>query len=640
MMNLDPKLKKRLYSFLIFPVLSLVTLITDDLTIRVISNIIIILWAGIFIFVRDRHIEDEEEIITTNTPVENPFARPTIKRDSETITDLDETVKIISKSSEVKTDIKEEKENSETVKLEATKPISTQSEERFFKKPKDFKQKYEELAISDYPNKLNNDNQFLFVMENVLEIIKNIYNCNSVVYFWIKKNGSQFWVGRSISDTQDAIITEKLNREDDILSKIITTQEPEVLTNIPSRAEKDNLRYYKTPQNIKSFVGVPMFFDKRLAGVLAIDSKEEFAFNIEHVYSLGRFSRLLAMLIWIFNEKTTDIQAEKRLNSLINVINSNLNFKDEIELATLLENSARNLIESDLVTFIYFNPIKKKFIALRVWNNLSLDYITEGTEIELNDTIVGKVVITRFPLKIDDVEEKPIKRYCKDEKIGYKGSFIAVPLAFEDEIYGVMCFEKEKKNFFTGGDVNILKNTLKFYGFILYSYSTKAILTDMLTVDPETRILNKNEFFNRIEQQIELGKELNIEGALLLIHIDEFQEEETLFEGNVLSKIIRSIVQLINADLPINAVFGRINQRDFGVYLINTNSNKAFSFAESLRSKIARNPINVMQTQKLITISVGVAISQSGKKINDVLKDAELAVKKAIEKGGNNTKVV
>jgi GGDEF domain-containing protein len=87
----------------------------------------------------------------------------------------------------------------------------------------------------------------------------------------------------------------------------------------------------------------------------------------------------------------------------------------------------------------------------------------------------------------------------------------------------------------------------------------------MLTVDPETRILNKIEFFNRVEQQIDLGKELKIEGALLLIHIDEFQEEETLFEGNILSRIIKAVVGLLKADIPQNAIFGRINNRDFGI---------------------------------------------------------------------------
>ncbi|HPN38152.1 MAG TPA: GAF domain-containing protein [Melioribacteraceae bacterium] len=633
-MNVDPKLKKRFYSFMVFPFFLVFTLVTDDMTIRFISIIIIVLCAGIFIFVRDRHIEEEERDVITPIQPENQFIRPTIKRDNETSTDLDETVKIISKlPGATKSEVSEE------VKLETAKQTTTIAEEKYFKKPKDLKQKYEKLAISDYPDKLDNDKQFLFVMEIVLEIIKNIYNSNSVIFFWYKQKSSVFSVGRFVSDTPDAIITDKLPKEDDILSKIVTNQEPEIITNIPSRAEKDNLRYYKTPQNIKSFIGVPLFYDKWLAGVLAIDSTDEFAFGIEHVFSLGRFSRLLSMLIWLFNEKSSDTQAEKRLNSLLNVINGNLNFKDESELATLLENSARNLVESDAVTFVYFNPHKKKFITQRVWNNLSLDYIEEGTEIELIDTIVGKVVQTKFPLKVDDVEEKPIKRYCNNEKIGYSGSFMAVPLAFEDEIYGVMCFENAKKKFFTGGDVNILKNTLRFYGFVLFAYSTKAILSDMLTVDPETRILNKIEFFNRVEQQIELVRELKIEGALLLIHIDEFVEEETLFEGNILNRIIKAVVGLIKQDLPVNSIFGRINNRDFGIYLLNTNQNKAFSFAESLRSKIARNPFTILQTQKLVTTSIGVANSDIGKKINDVLKDAELALKKAIEKGGNNTKV-
>jgi hypothetical protein len=99
-MNFDPKLKKRFYSFLVFPLFSLLTLITDELVIRIISTIIIVLWAGIFIFVRDRHIEEEEQDIMSPVQPENQFTRPTIKRDSETQTDLDETVKIISRNQE------------------------------------------------------------------------------------------------------------------------------------------------------------------------------------------------------------------------------------------------------------------------------------------------------------------------------------------------------------------------------------------------------------------------------------------------------------------------------------------------------------------------------------------------------------
>ena len=81
--------------------------------------------------------------------------------------------------------------------------------------------------------------------------------------------------------------------EDDILSKIVQSGEPELLSEIPSTAETDVIRYYSTAQSIRSFVGVPLFYDKTLIAIIAVDSKDEDAFGIETIYALGRFVRVI-----------------------------------------------------------------------------------------------------------------------------------------------------------------------------------------------------------------------------------------------------------------------------------------------------------------------------------------------------------
>lgn len=635
-MNFDNKFKRRLISFSVFPLFSIVNLVTDDIVIRSISIGIIVLWAGIFIFVRDRKYEEEEQEIITPIQPESILSKPTIKRNSEIYTGLDESIKIISKSK----DTESSEEVKEEVKTESIKTTTAPIDDSYYKKPKDLKQRYDKLAKSDYPDKLDNNGQFLFVVDTVLEIIKNLYNINTVIFFWYNQKTEKFSVGKFLSEISESIVTEKFIKEDDVLGKIVNNESPEILINIPSRTEKDNIRYYKTPQDIKCFVGVPFFYSKLLAGVLAIDSKEENAFNIEHIYSLGRFSRLLSMLIWLFEEKSSDTQAEKRLNALLNVINGNLNFKNEFELAELIEKSARNLIESEVITFVYYYPKKGKFLVTKVWNGINAEYVSEGTEVELTNTIIGLVVNNGFPIKLDNVEEKPVIKFNKNERISCNGSFIAVPLAFEDEIFGVLCFEHSKKKFYNNSDLTILKNTLKFYGFILHSYSTEALLTDMLTVDRATGILNSKEFFNSTKNMIELSKSLKISSAILLIHIDDLPETEGLFEENITIGSILAVVKLINEDLPKNAVFGRLDEKEFGIFLINFEQNAAFSFAELIRSKIARNSSEILKTQHIVTISVGVAMSLPEKTLEDLLLDAELALKKAIEKGGNVTKIV
>ncbi len=640
-MNFDNKLRKRLISFSVFPLFSIVNLVTEDIVIRSISIGIIVLWAGIFIFVRDRKLEEEEQEVITPIQPETILSKPTIKRNSEYFTGLDESIKIISKSNEEETKEESKEEvKTESVKTEGIKTTAAPIEDNYLKKPKDLKQRFDKLAKSEYPNKLDNNGQFLFVIESVLEIIKNIYNLNSVIFFWYNQKTEKFTVGKFLSEVTDAIITEKFVKEDDVLGKIVNNESPEILINIPSRTEKDNIRYYKTPQEIKCFVGVPVFYNKILVGVLAIDSKEENAFKIEHIYSLGRFSRLLSMLIWLFEEMSRDTQADKRLNALLNVINGNLKFKDEYELGELLISSGRNLIESEVVTFVYYYSKKNKFIVTKVWNSINAEYVAEGTEVELSNTLVGLVVNNVFPIKIDDVEEKPVIKFNKNERISCKGSFIVSPLVYENEIYGILCFEHSKKKFYNNSDLTILKNTLKFYGFILQSYYTETSLTDMLTVDKETGILNNKEFFNNTKNMIELSKSLKINSALLLIHIDDLPESEGIFEENLTRNSVLAVVKLINEDLPKNAIFGRLDEKEFGIFLINMEQNSAFSFAELIRSKIARNSSEILKTQHIVTISVGVAITLQEKTLEDLLLDAELALKKAIEKGGNVTKIV
>jgi len=161
-----------------------------------------------------------------------------------------------------------------------------------------------------------------------------------------------------------------------------------------------------------------------------------------------------------------------------------------------------------------------------------------------------------------------------------------------------------------------------------------------MALDMETRALNRNTFVERLNADLYKANMLNVPGALVLIKIDEFLEQESLFDGDPFPKVLKVISESIAAEMtPIN-IFGRIDEKIFAVYFFNTESKKVYVWAERLRVKIARMPIAIVSKQNTYTVSIGVASTHGKTDTEEVFHNAELALQKAVEKGGNAVKSV
>ena len=469
----------------------------------------------------------------------------------------------------------------------------------------------------------------------MLTVIKEAYNAHTAIFFWYNKKKEKLTVEKYVSVSED-ITRRKFDIEDDILSKIVQSGEPEMLSEIPSTAETDVIRYYSTAQSIRSFVGVPLFYDKTLIAIIAVDSKDEDAFGIETIYALGRFVRVITMIISIFEEKHSDTLTQQRLKGIMKFIAPENNYEDEIELFRLMHIAAETMVAWDAFVFVYYQPVEQYFVTKKVVNNTSLKYIGESLEIDLRGTVVGKSIRTGLPVKIDDTAAGNYTRFAKSEDLSFDGSFLAIPIIYNKQIYGVICFENLKKNAYTNQDVQFLKNSFNIFSYIIYSYSTKKLLESLTAVDLETRALNEKTFKERLSADLIKSKELRVHGAIALIRIDDFLEQESLFDGDPLPKVLMTVAKTIDREMtPLN-LFGRVDKKIFAVYFFNSDSKKVFVWAEKLRIKIAREPIAIVSKQSTFTISIGIASTTKKVDADAVIEKANLALQKAIEKGGNS----
>ena len=583
--------------------------------IRVITIILIVIYVAFIIFLRDSVrfqggytiSEDENEGL-------DKFSSPS--------GGIEESFTIISKHKDI-----------EVITDDNYHPDLSRSKAKV--KPADLKEKFEEIAYEELPKGVGHDEQFVFVLEKILTVIKEAFEAHTAIFFWFNKKNEKLTIEKFISNSED-ITKRKFDLEDDILSKIVQSGEPELLTDIPPTAESDVIRYYSSSQGIRSFVGVPLFYDKNLIAIIAVDSKVADEFGIETIYSLGRFVRVITMIITIFEEKYSDTISQQRLKGIMRLISPDNNFENETELLHTLQNTVENLINWDAFVFVYYDPIEKNFITRKVVNNTSLKYVGETLEIELRGTVVGKSIKTGLPVKIDDTSSGKYIRYSKAEDHSFEGSFLAIPIIYSNQIYGIICFENLRKDAYTNQDVQFLKNSLNIFAFIIHSFSTRKLLEGLAAYDVETRALNSGAFRERLSSDLIKARELNIPGSIALIKIDNFLEQDSLFDSDPFPKVLVSVAESVAAEMTPMNLFGRWDNKLFAVYFFNTDAKKVFVWAEKLRVKVARTPVAVVSKQTTFTVSIGIASTTNLVDVDEAIDKASLALQKAVEKGGNS----
>ncbi len=610
--------RKRILIFLLVPLLAIILFITDDLIIRVITIILMIIYVAFIIFLRDSiRFDGKYSIGEDDEDIDDQFG-------TAPVSDSDESFKIISKTN-----------NIEVITAENYHPELKHSKTTL--KPPDLKEKFEEIANESLPPELGQNGQFGFVIEKMLTVIKEAYGAHSAVFFWYNKKKEKLTIEKCISSC-DQVTKSKLDIEDDILSKIVQRSEPELLTEISPAAEADVIRYYDSPQGIRSFVGAPVYYDNSLIAILSIDSKVGDQFGIETIYSIGRFVRVITMIIQIFEQKHSDTISQGRLKGLLSLIDSDNNFESQDNVLNTLSNSVNELLEWDAFTFVYYKPLEQKFETTKVVNKTSLKYIGQGLEVEINGTLVGKAIISGIPVKIDDTGADKYLRYSKAEDISLDGSFLGIPLIYSGQIFGVLCFESLKKNAYTNADVKFLKSAVNLISFVIYSHSSHTLLKSLLAVDMETRALNGEAFKERLSSDLMKMQSVNAEGALALIKVDDFLEQESLFENDPLPKVLQVVSESISKEMTAMNLFGRLGDKLFVVHFFNTVPKNVFIWAEKIRVKIARKPIAIVSKQTTYTVSIGVASTTGKLDVEEVLYNAELALEKALEKGGNTVR--
>ncbi len=150
--------------------------------------------------------------------------------------------------------------------------------------------------------------------------------------------------------------------------------------------------------------------------------------------------------------------------------------------------------------------------------------------------------------------------------------------------------------------------------------------------DSLTGIHNRYSFMKRLEVEMKRAKRFKEPFSLIMFDIDFFKRVNDEYGHGVGDAVLIELVTFINVYLREVDMFCRLGGEEFVLLLPETSSQAAGEVAERIRLAVAEHAFATIGT---MTISLGVAEYQESKDMDELLKDADIALYKA-KHGGRN----
>jgi diguanylate cyclase (GGDEF)-like protein len=462
--------------------------------------------------------------------------------------------------------------------------------------------------------------EFDHLLSRVLMVIRSVASARTAAFFWVNPDKAELVMESHISDAGEAFSSSrrKYPIANDVVSQIAAHGRPEILTEIQPSAELDLLPYYTKSAGTLSFVGVPVFFNNSVVGVLCADSTEIDAYDSITVGFLGHFTKLISGLVQSYTGKYDLFQSARTLEAINDfrslVTNPQCRVQD---ICSALVESASRVAEYFTLGVCNFDEQRGGWHVcdIRMADTSVLNF--KGAAIPLEGTLLGQTILTG-QTNPGTQFQAGVARIHPHEQLVENGYFVAVPLKSASHNYGALFIEAASP--VTAQDVSVLETLGEHAGTMIEQIRVADMLQSHSLVDDSTGILNQQAFFNRINEEIARARDFEIPLTLCLIHIDKYSSIE--MSADTTETIIHHVLGLVQKYIHPYDVLGRLDATTLAVGISGTKTQQAQMWAERIRKETASSVVDIHGKRVTVTISIGIAEAAKNDTVDSLIQNA------------------
>lgn len=182
----------------------------------------------------------------------------------------------------------------------------------------------------------------------------------------------------------------------------------------------------------------------------------------------------------------------------------------------------------------------------------------------------------------------------------------------------------------------VILMALDLFAGVLLLYIIKKYVYDNLEIyalyDPLTNIYNRRYFYDAINREILNADRKNTSFCLIMFDIDHFKKVNDIYGHSKGDDVLKEVVSIAQSTIRKTDILARLGGEEFSILLPDSTLEQAVALAERVRENTGEHSFG--QVGK-VTVSLGVALYESGNTLDDIIKKADTAMYKAKSQGRN-----
>ena len=483
----------------------------------------------------------------------------------------------------------------------------------------------EDIVIPTEPRK-----EFDHLLSRVLMAIRSVIDARTAGYAWINQEKQQLVIESYVTETKGEFTSQrKLPFGNDVITQIAMSGKPEILTDIHPSSELDLLNYYTANAKTLSFIGVPVYFNGMVIGVLFADSDQQDAYDALSVGFLGHFTKLIAGLVQSYTGKYDLLQSSRALDAITRfrtIIASSGN--GIADLSSALLEATSEVVDFTTMGIGMFDYDQGAWTVFQVYYRNPDAENMAGSHIDLELSLIGQTILTGQSTMMSDLDET-IMRINAGESPLHGGFFAALPLRSQSHNYGALFIENQS-GIIPQQDLTIAQMLAEQTGTIIEQLRFHEMFRSTALLDETRGIFNETAFTQRIHEETAKTREFGYPLSLALLSMDRydsFAESEGLKES-----LLLHVLKKIKGNVKDFDIIGEIDDSTIAILLPGQSLDKSQMWGERVRKDIASAIADIDGKRLTVTISIGIAQASTYDKADGLLRNAQSALRLASDK--------
>ncbi|MBL7974613.1 MAG: diguanylate cyclase [Candidatus Kapabacteria bacterium] len=485
---------------------------------------------------------------------------------------------------------------------------------------------------ADHPGNEEPRKEFDYLLLRVLQVIRSMMSARTTVFFWVNTEKEELVLESHITDVPEMFLQQrKYPLGMDMISQIANTGRPEILTEIKASAETDLLPYYKDSAQTVSFVGVPVYLNHKVIGVLCADSTVDDAYDEITIGTLGHFTKLISGLIQSYTGKYDLLQSSRTLDALSNfraLVNESNATMSTVANALVL--SAEQILDYQSIGVILFDPKREAWCVYAISSKNKNSSVLVNETVEMNNSLISRTIYSGMTTCLEKVDPQ-VRRYHPNEAKLDNGFFVAIALKSTSHNYGALFVEGHTSQI-THKDVSVLETLGEQTGMIIEQMSLHEMMQANQLTDQSSGLINAVAFMNRLEEETTRARDFTTSFLLLIIAIDRYGSIESSLSDFEKEDIFLHVLEIVKRNVKVYDIMGRLDDNLIGVGMSGTSEQEAKLWAERVRKEVAITSKEIKGKRFTVTVSIGLAQARPADNAESLATNAGSAMEIAAAK--------